>query len=198
MLLVIDEKHKTHLSFLKAVPVEVVKEFCRISVEFIKKGANPKMYQSAANKLGVETDSVQYGVEGLMYLFIECSKLMVSETDFMDSIMPLSFSEELTELLLDVYQNHKVEIREMLSEMSMQLPHYHDLEWRLDVVLASRSLRHQVTPLVTLKLHTVNNGENQIDVLQTDPVNLLHLTQTLEEALQEIKTGHCRRILRNI
>ena len=35
-------------------------------------------------------------------------------------------------------------------------------------------------------------------ILQTDPVNLRHLTQSLDEALQEIKTQHSRRILRNI
>ena len=35
-------------------------------------------------------------------------------------------------------------------------------------------------------------------VMQCDLPNLLHLTQTLEEALQELKTPHCNRILRNI
>ena len=28
----------------------VVREFCRISIEFIKTGANPKVYQTAARK----------------------------------------------------------------------------------------------------------------------------------------------------
>jgi hypothetical protein len=35
-------------------------------------------------------------------------------------------------------------------------------------------------------------------LLQTDPANLLHITKSLEEALAEIKTQHCRRIMRNI
>jgi hypothetical protein len=35
-------------------------------------------------------------------------------------------------------------------------------------------------------------------VLQTDPVNLVHMTKVLDEALQEIKSSYCRRILRNI
>ncbi len=64
--------------------------------------------------------------------------------------------------------------------------------------LASRSLHHQVEPLVTLRLHTADGQDKQCHVLQTDPVNLLHLTESMEAALQELKTAHCRRILRNI
>lgn len=64
--------------------------------------------------------------------------------------------------------------------------------------LASRSLRHQTIPTVVMKLHTEDCGKKDVHVLQTDPVNLVHLTQTLEGALAEVKTQHCRRIIRNI
>lgn len=47
-------------------------------------------------------ETVRHGVEGLMYLLIECSKLMVNEIDFQDSIMTLGFSEELNQELLAV------------------------------------------------------------------------------------------------
>ena len=40
--------------------------------------------------------------------------------------------------------------------------------------------------------------ETKTQVLQIDPANLLHMTKTLEAALAEIKTQHCRRIMRNI
>jgi len=83
--------------------------------------------------------------------------------------------------------------------MSMIVPCYKDLEWRLDIQLATRSVRHQVEPLVTLKLHTVDSGQqNTVHLLQTDPVNLLHLTRTLETALHELNTSHCKRIVRNL
>ena len=78
-----------------------------------------------AEKLEVDPQTVQHGVEGLMYLITECSKLMVrwssltytlinrsevihwvcmqvSEIDFLDSIMVLGFSEELNQHLLKV------------------------------------------------------------------------------------------------
>lgn len=64
--------------------------------------------------------------------------------------------------------------------------------------LASRSLRRQTTPTVLFKLHTEDSGVRETTVLQTDPVNLVHMTKVLDEALQEIKSSYCRRILRNI
>ena len=64
--------------------------------------------------------------------------------------------------------------------------------------LASRSLRQQIKPSVTIKLHLNQNGGLNTHVLQTDPATLLHLAQQLEQALEEVKTNHCRRVVRNI
>ncbi|XP_042636788.1 LOW QUALITY PROTEIN: COMM domain-containing protein 2 [Orycteropus afer afer] len=64
--------------------------------------------------------------------------------------------------------------------------------------LASRSLRQQIKPAVTIKLHLNENGSHTTKVLQTDPATLLHLVQQLEQALEEMKTNHCRRVVRNI
>ncbi|KAI4898272.1 hypothetical protein NFI96_005640 [Prochilodus magdalenae] len=212
MLLVLSDEHKEHLGFLPEVDPSVVGEFGRIAVEFLKKGSNPKIYESAARKLNVPSETVQHGVEGLMYLLTESSKLMISEVDFQDSVLVLGFSEELNKLLLQLYLENRKEIRRILGELAPSLPQYHNLEWRLDVQkresrkinaeqmvqLASRALRHQVKPTVTLKLHLESGGTQSARVLQTDPATLLHLIQELERALAEVKTNHCRRILRNI
>lgn len=167
-------------------------------MEFIRKGSNPKVYQGAAQKLGVSAETVQHGVEGMMYLLSESSKLMLNEIDFQDSIITLGFSEELCNLLLELYLANRGEIRSILSHMSMDLPHYHSLQWRFDVQLASRSLRHQVSPQVLLKLQTKDGEDTNTQLLTTDPVNLVHLTQVLDSALQEMKSPYCRRIARNI
>lgn len=63
--------------------------------------------------------------------------------------------------------------------------------------LASRSLRQQVEPVIMLKLHVEDGDQKEVKLLQTDPTNLLHLTRTLEEALQELNSAHSRRISRN-
>ncbi|XP_075362814.1 COMM domain-containing protein 2 isoform X2 [Mycteria americana] len=149
-------------------------------------------------KLNVGVDTIQHGVEGLTYLLTESSKLMISETDFQDSIRVLGFSDELNKLLLQLYLDSRKEIRSVLSELAPKLPSYHSLEWRLDVQLASRSLRQQIKPAVTIKLHLHQNEDQTAQVLQTDPSTLLHLIQQLEQALGEMKTNHCRRIVRNM
>ncbi|XP_009332283.1 PREDICTED: COMM domain-containing protein 2 [Pygoscelis adeliae] len=149
-------------------------------------------------KLNVGVDTIQHGVEGLTYLLTESSKLMISEIDFQDSIHVLGFSDELNKLLLQLYLDNRKEIRSILSELAPKLPSYHSLEWRLDVQLASRSLRQQIKPAVTIKLHLNQNEDQTAQVLQTDPSTLLHLIQQLEQALGEMKTNHCRRIVRNM
>ena len=57
--------------------------------------------------------------------------------------MTLGFSEEMRQALLELYLSRRREIREILNEMSMDLPHYHNLEWRFDVEV--RNLESHLT-----------------------------------------------------
>lgn len=59
--------------------------------------------------------------------------MQLTEIDFQDSILTLGFDEGTRESLLEVYLQNRREIRTILSEMTMDLPHYHNLEWRFDV-----------------------------------------------------------------
>ncbi|XP_071399294.1 COMM domain-containing protein 2 [Centroberyx affinis] len=202
MLLVLSEEHKEHLAFLPKVDSAVVAEFGRIAVEFLRRGTSPKIYEGAARKLSFPVETVQHGVEGLMFLMTESSKLMVSEVDFQDSVLVLGFSEELNEVLLQLYLQHRSQIRSILSLLPPHPPAYHNLEWRLDVQVATRSIRQQVVPMVTMRLLLATgggiHGNHSARVVQTDPSTLLHLITTLEAALAAMKTNHARRILRNI
>lgn len=199
MLLILSQEQKEHLKFLTSLEPEVISEFMRISVDFILKGPpNPKIFQAAAQRLGADVHTVKNGINGLMNLFTECSRLMIGEIDFQDSVMTLGFSEEVNKSLLEVYLANRKAIRDILSEMTVTLPHYHNLEWRFDVELASRSLHHQTNPLVLMKLHTKEGKKEKSEVLQVDPVNLVHMTNVLENAMHEMKNSHCRRIVRNI
>ncbi len=51
--------------------------------------------------------------------------------------MTLGFSEDLKEELLRLHKENCKEIRAILSNMSMDLPHYHNLEWRFDVEVSN-------------------------------------------------------------
>ncbi|NXS31665.1 COMD2 protein, partial [Pomatostomus ruficeps] len=168
----------------------------RLALEQLRRGAAPRACEAAARKLNIGIDTIQHGVEGLVYLLTESSKLMASI--YFYSIHVLGFSDELNKSLLQLYLDNRKEIRSILGELVPRLPSYHSLEWRLDVQLASRSLRQQIKPAVTMKLHLNQNEDQTAQVLQTDPATLLHLIQQLEQALGEMKMNHCRRIVRNM
>ena len=98
------------------------------------------------------------------------------------------------------------------------LPHYAGLEWRLDAIVGSRAVPlnelPNVSPIITLKLklrypaskrelvdNTKKDGENNKDediLLQTDPVNLCHITDVLENALKEARSQQFRKLQRQI
>lgn len=201
MLLVLSEQHKEHLSFLSAVEPAVVAEFGRIALDFLRRGTSPKIYEAAARKLSVSVESVQHGVEGLMFLILESCKHMLSEVDFLDSVLVLGFSNELVNDLLKLYLQHCSHVRIVLSRLTLNLPAYHNLEWRLDVHMASRSLRQQLVPVLTVRLclsRGEGTGAEQRRLFQTQPGTLLHLISSLEDALAAMKSSHTRRILRNI
>ncbi|XP_013872886.1 COMM domain-containing protein 2 [Austrofundulus limnaeus] len=195
MLLVLTEEQKDHLHFLQTVEPSVVEEFGRIALEFLRRGTSPKTYEGAARKLCVPVETVQRGVEGLVFLLMESSKHVISDVDFLDSVLVLGLSEELNRFLLQLYRDHHSQIRTILNQLVCSQPAYQNLEWRLDVQLASRSLRQQVVPTVTTRLLL---SDSSSWVLQVDPRTLLHLISSLEAALAAVKSSHTRRILRNI
>lgn len=198
MLLLLDDRHKEHLAFLNTLDDAVLKEFCKLSIEFLQKGSNPKLYQTAAQKLRVDTDVVKNAIEGLMYLITESAKMGLGELELKDSMLSLGLPESIQEEILRCHSSRGQELRTDLLGISTSYSHYHNLQWRFDVQLASRSLRHQITPLMLMKLELKREGKINPIILQTDPVNLVHMTEILDQALQEVKSQHSRRIMRNI
>jgi hypothetical protein len=55
------------------------------------------------------------------------------------------------------------------QDASFRMNHYTDLEWRMDVELASRTVHRQTNPLWLMKLHTANpdgSSEVPLDLLR--------------------------------
>ena len=72
------------------------------------------------------------------------------------------------------------------------------LEWRLDVEVASRSLRGQVNPSYLLQIDTRQNGAAEQHLVTADYQNLQRIVASLEEALVQSTTAHARRVVRSI
>lgn len=97
------------------------------------------------------------------------------------------------------YSHHYRDLRSLLSDLSLRLPHYHNAEWRLDIALASRHLRQSVTPTLTLALETHDaRGNPSVTHLQLDYANLDHAVRELERAVKEADTKHSRRVIRYV
>lgn len=134
----------------------------------------------------------------LLFLRILRVILQLSEADFRDSVLTIGFSAEQQTVLSKFYESKQKEINEVLAKLAIKEPHYHDLEWRFEVVVSSRALLEQVTPLITMDLQLKTEGEDNVKhvLLQTDPTNLVHLTEELEKALNESRSRHSRKIQR--
>jgi len=205
MIVVFSEQHKTDLALLSSQPVAVVNEFCKITLDFIRKGSSAqdkKKLAAAAKKLGIPQKSVESVISALCFLFIEACKLNLREKDFRDSLIPLEYPEEHNNCLKTEWLANKDEIRQLLLDMLVDLPHFVDLDWRLDIQLASRSSRNLLSPIFLIHLKTTvgfsdTQRENVIS-LQTDYSNLQHITTELETALETMKQVYATRVSRNV
>ncbi|XP_078495976.1 COMM domain-containing protein 2 [Ciona intestinalis] len=198
MLLKLSSENIEHLSFLRELDDDIVQEFASLAIQFLTNGIKSKIFRVAAQKLDADPKVVEDAVMGLMQLFSEAAKHKTKAEDFHNSLLTLQFKDSTVELLRQVFVDHNNNTQATLAQCSPTLPTYEDLEWRLDVKVATRSLHQQIEPRILLKLHTKNGDHNDAKLLQTDPVNLINMTRVLEEALNEMKTKHVRRVLRNI
>jgi len=199
MIVIFDDKHKSDLQFLTTLQPNIIAEFCKISLEFLRKGANKKLFTGAAQKLGVDANTVQRVVEGISHLFGEASRYMLSDVDFDASLALLAFPESINTMLKELYLAHQKEIRTIQYQLYPHLEHFVNLDWRLDIQLGSRTLRGPVVdPVFILKLDTANEAEPHTHYLQADAPSLRHITSELETALNEVRSSDARRVFRNV
>ena len=199
MLLKLTSEHHQHLQFLNSIEQDVAIEFASISLKFLNSGINKKVIKSAAQKLGVSIETVENCILGIMQLFLEATKSKLNEEEFFDSMIVHNFSTELSKSLQSLYREQVKETRSKLKQNAPTLSTYKNLEWRLDVKLASRALYNQLDPSILLKLATDgSDGSNKIELLKVDISMLNKLISELEMALSEDKVKHVQRFLRNI
>jgi len=116
-----------------------------------------------------------------------------------DALILSGLNQDLVEEIFTYSQTNEKLMLNYLESMKLETPSYNEIEWRIDVKTATKSLNKMCQPEILMKLSLNDSNLNKkVHVLQTDPVNLEHLINSLDEALNEIKTNYCRRIFRNI
>lgn len=66
------------------------------------------------------------------------------------------------------------------------------------IQMGTRSLLHQTVPVVTLRLDLEKKDLSESIFLQTNPLNLVHIKDTLETALKQNQSQWIRKIRRKL
>ena len=196
------------LGLLSSLPSEdEAKEFCKMSSQLVllnhlqrsKHGTfiSRKILEKAAAKLGIEDPArIDRCIGAIGHLFCEAAKFGLTPVQF--SKLLDSAGIRFADVVASGFAESEPEIRKLVDRKEasfVRLPHYSGLDWRLDCVLSSRSKLDQVTPILTLNLETKTpDGRSEKHLLQTDPANLVHMTQVLEAALAELKDPKVKKI----
>lgn len=148
--------------------------------------------------------------------------MQVSEDDF-ESIEQLGFSKDHIQILWQFVTSKRDHTQNILDEVSIVEYRFRDLDWRLEGRIATRSLHHQATPFISVKLHldcdsvsenktstsgvAVSKTDSDCDtnhrrsrqvIFQTDPNNLLHIIGVLEKTLHESRAHRIRNIVKSL
>lgn len=198
MLLKLSNEHHKHLKFLQQIDDDVAKEFAAIALQFLQNGIKDKTFRSVAQKLKVEVEVIENCIMALMQLFVEVTKVKLNDVDLQDSLIVHGFSTEFATTFKDLYRDQAKNMGVRLAAKAPKLPRYKNMEWRLDIKLASRSLYNQLEPSVLLKLAIENHSGSETKLLCADVPTLLHMISELEDAIVEDKTKHVQRFVRNL
>ena len=106
-------------------------------------------------------------------------------------------NSDLTEEILESSKANFNQIQNYLKDCKIETTSFKSLEWRVDTKVASRSVKKSVEPEIMLKLNLAKNeNETENHIIKADVVNLVNMTNTLEEALNELRTNYCRKVFR--
>ena len=190
----------TDAALLPTLDAPVLTEFVSIAVEHLSVGSISRAkYTKAATALKVEVAALVTSIESLSFMMLEATRKNASGEDLVSGMDSLGFNAEQKAALQSAYDIASKGLRSMLSDLSLRLPHYHNLEWRLDVQLGSRMLRSTMEPSLLLELETRDSrGQPIKQIMQMDYANLDHTVQELERAVREANTKHARRVIRYV
>ncbi|KAH8349176.1 hypothetical protein KR084_011973 [Drosophila pseudotakahashii] len=225
------QQQRDHLSLLQAPASDVV-ELCKSAFDYLINGPNPDRYEALAKKYSVSEgpEAVQQAVEALISLLISVTTRVGSSTVNMQAILRQTFpdlGEDVLEILEQFVTSKRNFVEGSIKSANIRAYRLVNLDWRLEVRTASRSLLEQCQVVVTMKLylHTEPKNENRellaVDasgrseqelkamqederlhrkdlLVQTDVSSLVHMIKTLEDALAESKTRRIRNIVDGI
>lgn len=217
---------KTHLTPLTKCTTSDMITLCKVAFDYLANGPEKQqeIYQAIASKYDKQfaREEVQLAVEALISLLIEATKAKADENEVRKPLALAGFEEETVDILTQFVTSKRNFIEGSIKTANIRAYRLVNIEWRLEVKLASRAVMKQSQVVVTMKLylHTEPKNENR-DLLedindsnaeihedekrnrkdllvQTDLNTLTHMIHSLEEALMESRTRRIRNIVEAI
>lgn len=217
MLLNLKKEQRGHLQLLHQRSPEDIVELCKSAFEYLSYGPNIPRYQQLAIKYVTNPEEVQHAVEALIALLIDATKANASDIDLQRLQKEEGYNDSIIEVLTQFVHSKRHFIEGSIKSANIRAYRLVNIEWRLEVRIATRSLLSQNSIRVTMKLflHTEPKNENRdlLEVgeqqtihpdewrnrkdllLQTDLNSLVYIIQVLENALYESKSRRIRNIV---
>jgi hypothetical protein len=182
-------------------PARHTEHFALLAACIIASHPSHPSLPSSTEALSVDAVALTAVVHGLGFLLLEATKRSVTAEDFAASVSPLSLPPEVASAISASLASHSRVLLASLSAASLVLPHYADLQWRLDVEVSRRSISGRCEAMYLLEL-TVAGGsssrEEQKLLMQSDYAAMLQLEKELEAAVKGLQSKEARRILRYV
>lgn len=183
MSLEVNALQRFHLEPLKYFEPEDVIGLCKMSFEYLTKGfanksqENVLFYKHLVQKYQdkwpsrdstrIEKKDIQHLVDAIIWLLVNTIRTNLSAEKFTESLEKMiggGFEATTTiEILWQFVRSKRGFIETCLNTAQLRAYHLVDLNWRLDIRVASRALMKQCQVLVTMKLflHTESKNRNR-------------------------------------
>ncbi|NP_001156241.1 COMM domain-containing protein 2 [Acyrthosiphon pisum] len=194
----VKEVFKISFQLLAQQTDNVIKDFLRLTKDFMDNGPNSSLYNKAAEKLQIDEDKIISIVKSICLMCVQSCKHKLTDLEIKESLTEYGFNETKLDMIILFFENQKPYLLDILSSSALVFPHFKELEWRFETDMGSRSLLHQTVPVVTLKLDLEKKGISESLFLQTNPLNLVHIKDTLEAALKQNQSQWIRKIRRKL
>ncbi|ETI42547.1 hypothetical protein F441_12346 [Phytophthora nicotianae CJ01A1] len=179
-------------------------EVCKLAVRLFGSDKQSKRRLTrTASASGWEAEQTEKAVLAVAKILMDSAKAEMSERAFRLVLKGMTLPEHHVEVLTQLYGAHGTDIRECVSrDNGISVPHYRNLEWRIDLELGTRFHRNKPKPIVTLSLDTATQAnsstvpQTQSTCLRVDYDGLKLMQRQLEIALKEADSVHCSRIQR--
>ncbi|VVC43439.1 COMM domain [Cinara cedri] len=194
----VKEVFTSSFQLLAQQPDNVVKDFLKLTKHFMDKGPDTNLYNKAAEKLEIDEENIASIVKSICLMCVQSCKRKLTDVEIKESLTEYGFNEFKLEMIILFFESQKTYVQDILSSSAFVYPYFKELEWRFETDMGSRSLLHQTIPVITLRLDLEKNNFTESLFLQTNPLNLVHVKNTLEAALKQNQSQWIRKIRRKL